>query len=800
MYVEIVKIHALDHFFIDDECCYKKTFEEDDFILLEDCEEDTKAHDCVNGCVYHKVGDTNPQDRWCFKKGGNVQPKCQEKEAPAPASHPCDRDCNATNFEPMTCIFTLVARDQFTDDPRRIADGRLRTVLTYNNQLPGPLLVVCEEDTVIVALENQIKDGPVTNADGSPNSTTLHFHGIREVGRTDQNQTILGPWSDGVPFVTQCPVGYEQCFNYIFKATTENFNAPPGSYWYHSHVGSQRTNGLQGGLVIKPREKYGEDVIDDPKNYTVALQEWYESPTKQAPISILVNGKGKVADHVFDSSDPVEVNKYLRGVGGTLKKIVNTFPVSSEANYEVFNLDQFGKKYRLRILGLIGQNFPIRVSIDGFSFTAISADSLDIRPVENVTYLWVSPGERFDILFDLPSSLTIKEAIKMRFIGYTNLFDPNSALCSIAWLKFPDSKVNQSYTVPSDCHDFPDHDKIFPTDSRVLNPPPKGQGPDPPQFFSQIDPYADIKTSGNIFPVNLMSNREEVVWIPADSRNNGEFIEFNPKTTFNGIRTDFPSIPYLLQDPQHIDSTKRCNVSNKNTFPAEQQIPNPEGPDYPASTLCAHVLQFPFATGSWPGIWQSNTATWKEIILINNGSGASHPIHQHGGWFWVVGEGQFQNFINADTIREMYHNGSLQQNIIDSKDMRIIWNYPDSTFWGGVRNNGMHPFVTNKFILPKDVIQVPNNGYVIIRTHLDNPGTWIFHCHIDFHLSIGMGLGILDLLMKIKVNNHILVQQIGDFENWNILNSNNPKISSFNLTCKEPPPSPRGGETGKNRK
>ena len=46
-----------------------------------------------------------------------------------------------------------------------------------------------------------------------------------------------------------------------------------------------------------------------------------------------------------------------------------------------------------------------------------------------------------------------------------------------------------------------------------------------------------------------------------------------------------------------------------------------------------------------------------------------------------------------------------------------------------------------KFNVPKDVIQVPNLGYVLIRTKLDNPGNWIFHCHIDFHLSLGMGMG-----------------------------------------------------------
>merc|ERR1712098_159508 len=41
---------------------------------------------------------------------------------------------------------------------------------------------------------------------------------------------------------------------------------------------------------------------------------------------------------------------------------------------------------------------------------------------------------------------------------------------------------------------------------------------------------------------------------------------------------------------------------------------------------------------------------------------------------------------------------------------------------------------------PKDTIQVPVNGYVIYRTKLDNAGTWLIHCHIDFHFLAGMGM------------------------------------------------------------
>ena len=48
-------------------------------------------------------------------------------------------------------------------------------------------------------------------------------------------------------------------------------------------------------------------------------------------------------------------------------------------------------------------------------------------------------------------------------------------------------------------------------------------------------------------------------------------------------------------------------------------------------------------------------------------------------------------------------------------------------------------------------LQVPRNGYVIIRTKLDNPGHWLVHCHIDVHVKQGMSL----------------VVKIGETGDWN---------------------------------
>ena len=39
--------------------------------------------------------------------------------------------------------------------------------------------------------------------------------------------------------------------------------SPKGTYWYHSHVGTQRTNGLFGAVIIKEKPKKNVEVPED---------------------------------------------------------------------------------------------------------------------------------------------------------------------------------------------------------------------------------------------------------------------------------------------------------------------------------------------------------------------------------------------------------------------------------------------------------------------------------------------------------------------------------------------------------
>ncbi|CAE6231300.1 unnamed protein product [Arabidopsis arenosa] len=88
-----------------------------------------------------------------------------------------------------------------------------------------------------------------------------------------------------------------------------------------------------------------------------------------------------------------------------------------------------------------------------------------------------------------------------------------------------------------------------------------------------------------------------------------------------------------------------------------------------------------------------------EIVLQNTGiiTTENHPMHLHGFNFYVLGYG----FGNYDPIR-------------DSRKLNLV-------------NPQMH-----------NVVGVPSGGWVVLRFIANNPGVWLFHCHMEAHLQYGI--------------------------------------------------------------
>lgn len=239
------------------------------------------------------------------------------------------------------------------------ADGFQRGFLSINFQLPSPPIHVCKDDIVVVDVSN--------HAEGL--ATSIHWHGMKQFGTQ---------FSDGVPYLTQCPIPYFSKYRYIFRADDV------GTHFYHSHSGNQKADGLSGALVVRedetdnPNKKYYD--YDLPQHYLFATDWMHDFSDNYLPgmqkrsaltEAMLINGRGRHRDENGTYSDT---------------------PIS------VFYV-QKGKRYRFRLINGATNVCPYQFQIEKHNFTVIATELSYIQPIVADTLHYLS-GERFDIVIE----------------------------------------------------------------------------------------------------------------------------------------------------------------------------------------------------------------------------------------------------------------------------------------------------------------------------------------------------------------------------------------------------------------
>ncbi|KAG5715328.1 hypothetical protein E4T56_gene14239, partial [Termitomyces sp. T112] len=101
---------------------------------------------------------------------------------------------------------------------------------TLDASHPGVLVTAKKGDRMKMNVINLLKD--VTMFTG----TSIHWHGLFQKGSS---------WADGPAGVNQCPITPNNSFLYDFDVGDQ-----AGTYWYHSHLGTQYCDGLRGAIVI----------------------------------------------------------------------------------------------------------------------------------------------------------------------------------------------------------------------------------------------------------------------------------------------------------------------------------------------------------------------------------------------------------------------------------------------------------------------------------------------------------------------------------------------------------------------
>lgn len=243
-------------------------------------------------------------------------------------------------------------------------DGVPKLVPVINNQYPGPELRGKPGQTVQITVHNKL----------FLETTTIHWHGLKQTGTV---------WSDGVPGVSQCPIGPGETFVYSFRLDA------PGSLWYHSHSALQKSS-LYGAIVVEGDEpvlpKYDEE-------RTLLFSDWYHaSATEQVyglhsvPFkwvgdaqSLLINGRGE-----FNCSEYLCSEK---------SKPCN----SSHEEAGPFYLDvEPDTTYRLRLVGASSLAF-LNFGIEHHPMSVVEAETTPLRPYR-AHFLDVGSGQSYSVL------------------------------------------------------------------------------------------------------------------------------------------------------------------------------------------------------------------------------------------------------------------------------------------------------------------------------------------------------------------------------------------------------------------
>lgn len=263
--------------------------------------------------------------------------------------------------------------------------GRTVATWAYDDALPGPLVRATAGDLVRITLKNDL-----------PAKSSIHWHGI-----------ALRNAADGVPGLTQEPVGAGQSFTYEFIAPT------PGTYFYHPHVGVQLDRGLYAPIIIEdPAEPGAYD-----HEWILVLDDWIDG-TGKTPDDVIAGLISAGANHTGMGGMDMDSESSGSGTGmsGTdgmdgMSTADSPFGDAGDVAYPHYLINgrisaspetlraKPGQRVRLRIINAAADTI-FAVALGGHRLTVTHSDGYAVQPTEAGAF-YIGMGERYDVLTTL---------------------------------------------------------------------------------------------------------------------------------------------------------------------------------------------------------------------------------------------------------------------------------------------------------------------------------------------------------------------------------------------------------------
>ncbi|KAK7519477.1 putative ferrooxidoreductase Fet3 [Phyllosticta citriasiana] len=162
--------------------------------------------------------------------------------------------------------------------------------------------------------------------------------------------------------------------------------------------------------------------------------------------------------------------------------------------------------------------------------------------------------------------------------------------------------------------------------------------------------------------------------------------------------------------------------------------------------------------------------------VLSSGSAATNPvIYGHDTNSYVLMKDQVIDVVlnNMDTGKHPFH--------LHGHNFQVLYRSPEEEGFFNSTNTTNFPAVPMR----RDTIMARPTGNFLIRFRADNPGVWLFHCHLTWHLDAGLAMSMIEAplemqqLIKIPQNHYDVCKASGELTAGNAAGNT---VDLFDLT------------------
>ncbi|KAK3005871.1 hypothetical protein RJ639_015555 [Escallonia herrerae] len=559
-------------------------------------------------------------------------------------------------------------------------DGVENVVMGINGRFPGPTISAKVGDTISVHLTNKLQTEGVV----------IHWHGIRQFGT---------PWADGTASISQCVINPGENFVYRFEVDKA------GTFFYHGHYGMQRSAGLYGSLIVDVAEGKREPFHYDGE-FSLLLSDWWHKDVHQQEVDltskpfrwigepqVMTLTLKKLNDDVQEDEQTIRISAF--DSANQRKRAVQLFPSGALWQLVVVNTVHAKGKRAVR-----APDSPRAAEQD------VQAEGGQHHRI-GITQL----GDRGQwVVKDMYLFSAILRTLLIIHVSFVLVSQNHSMIVVEA-----DGNYLQPFsTTDMDIYSGETYSVLFttnqdPSKNYWISASVRGREPKTPQALTILN-YSPISASNlppSLPPVSprwddydhSKSFTNKILSLMGSPKPPSDYHRrislLNTQNTINGytrwainnVSLSLPTSPYLGSIKFGLNNAfDRKNPPDN--FSSLYEITNP--PVNPNSTYGNGVYMLDFNT-TIDVILQNANALKANVSEI-------HPWHLHGHDFWVLGYGQGK-FSAKDEAKFNLKNPPL-------RNTAVIFPY----------------------------------GWTALRFVANNPGAWAFHCHIEPHLHMGMGV------------------------------------------------------------